>query len=152
MGVRLGMAQRALMAALGGVALLLGIHVAGAATVGPVTDPMGVIRIPKGAPVMIGTYLVLSGPDTALGVDEKRAIEIGAKNVGGKLLGHPIALDFEDDQCNAEGGQTAATKLASIPNMVIVLGPACSSAATPAAPIFGRPASPISVPPAPRRR
>ncbi len=136
MGVRLGMAQRALMAALGGVALLLGIHVAGAATVGPVTDPMGVIRIPKGAPVMIGTYLVLSGPDTALGVDEKRAIEIGAKNVGGKLLGHPIALDFEDDQCNAEGGQTAATKLASIPNMVIVLGPACSSAATPAAPIL----------------
>jgi branched-chain amino acid transport system substrate-binding protein len=134
-GPRLNMAHRALAMALAAAALL-GMQIAKAVTVGPVTDPIGVVRIPKGAPVMIGTYLVLSGPDTALGEDEKRAIEIGAKNVGNKILGHPIALDFEDDQCNAEGGQTAATKLASTPNMVIVLGPACSSAATPAAPIL----------------
>ncbi|MGH7155937.1 MAG: branched-chain amino acid ABC transporter substrate-binding protein [Acetobacteraceae bacterium] len=115
---------------------LMGAEQARAATVGPVTDPLGVIKIPKGAPVMIGAYLVLSGPDTALGLDEKRAIEIGIKDVGGKLMGHPIALDAEDGQCNAEGGQTATTKLASIPNMAIVLGPACSSAATPGAPIL----------------
>ena len=38
--------------------------------------------------------------------------------------------------CNAEGGQTAATKLAANPQTVVVLGPACSSAATPAAPIL----------------
>ncbi len=130
------MARRGLIAALGGVALLLGIHGAGAATVGPVTDPMGVIRIPKGGPVIIGAYWVMSGPDTALGVDSKRGAEIAIKDVGGKLLGHPIVLDAEDDQCNAEGGQTAATKLASTPNMVIVIGPACSSAATPGAPIL----------------
>ena len=52
------------------------------------------------------------------------------------LLGHPIKLNAEDDTCNAEGGQTAATKLAATPNMVIVLGPGCSSAATPGAPIL----------------
>ncbi len=130
------MARHALMTALAGAALMLGTQLAGAATVGPVTDPIGVVRIPKGAPVMIGAYMVLSGPDTALGEDEERAIKIGAKNVGNKILGHPIAFDFEDDTCNAEGGQTAATKLASTPNMVIVLGPACSSSATPAAPIL----------------
>jgi len=133
---RLKTVRHGLAVALGGLALLMGMQIAGAATVGPVTDPMGVIRIPKGAPVIIGGYWVLSGPDTALGVDEKRGAEIAIKDVGGKLLGHPIVLDAEDDQCDAEGGQTAATKLASTPNMVIVIGPGCSSAATPGAPIL----------------
>jgi branched-chain amino acid transport system substrate-binding protein len=123
-------------AVLAALTLLLAAPFAGAATVGPVTDPIGVIKIPKGAPIVIGAYWVLSGPDTALGVDEKRGVEIGMKDIGGKLLGHPIVLDAEDDTCNAEGGQTAATKLASMPNMVIVLGPGCSSAATPGAPIL----------------
>ncbi len=107
-----------------------------AATVGPVTDDLGVIRIAKGAPIQIGAYWVLSGADTALGLDEKRGVEIAFKDVGGKLLGHPLKLNAEDDGCNAEGGQTAATKLAANPQTVIVLGPACSSAATPGAPIL----------------
>jgi len=111
-------------------------HVATAATVGPVTDDLGVIRIAKGAPIQIGAYWVLSGADTALGLDEKRGVEIAFKEVGGKILGHPLKLNAEDDGCNAEGGQTAATKLAANPQTVIVLGPACSSAATPGAPIL----------------
>jgi hypothetical protein len=36
-----------------------------AQTVGPVTDDIGVVRIPKGAPIQIGGACVLSGPDTA---------------------------------------------------------------------------------------
>ena len=107
-----------------------------AQTLGPVTDEIGVIRIPKNAPIQIGGMWVLSGPDTALGLDEKRGVELAFKTVGGKLLGHPLKLNAEDDQCNAEGGQTAATKLAANPQTVIVLGPACSSVATPAAPIL----------------
>ncbi len=117
-------------------ALLLSAPLAQAAKLGPVTDPIGVIRVPKGAPIVIGGYWVLSGPDTALGLDEKRGAQVAIADLGGTLLGHPIKLDAEDDQCNAEGGQTAATKLASTPNMVIVLGSACSSAATPGAPIL----------------
>jgi branched-chain amino acid transport system substrate-binding protein len=119
-----------------GAALLCLSHVATAATVGPVTDDLGVIRIAKGAPIQIGGYWVLSGPDTALGLDEKRGVEIAFKDLGGKLLDHPLKLNAEDDGCNAEGGQTAATKLAANPQTVIVLGPACSSSATPAAPIL----------------
>lgn len=105
-------------------------------TKGPVTDDIGVLVIPKGAPIQIGGYWVLSGPDTALGSDEKRAVEIAIKNIGGKLVGHPIKFTAEDDQCNPEGGQTAATKLAANPNIAIVIGPACSSVATPGAPIL----------------
>ena len=118
------------------VLLLAMAHTAGAATVGPVTDDLGVIRIAKGAPIQIGAYWVLSGADTALGLDEKRGVEIAFKELGGKVLNHPLKLNAEDDGCNAEGGQTAATKLAANPQTVIVLGPACSSAATPGAPIL----------------
>ncbi len=114
----------------------LGQPVFAAQTLGPVTDEIGVIRIPKGAPVQIGAYWVLSGPDTALGLDSRRGAEIAIKDFGGKISGHPVKFNVEDDQCNAEGGQTAATKLAANPQTAIVLGPACSSAATPAAPIL----------------
>src|SRR6266436_610677 len=105
-------------------------------TVGPVTDETGVIRIPKGTPIQKGGSWVLSGPDTASGLDQKRAVEIAIKQLGGKLLDHPLKLNAEDDLCNAEGGQTVGTKLASNPQTVIVLGSACSSAATPEAPIL----------------
>ena len=107
-----------------------------AETKGPVTDDIGVLVIPKGAPIQIGAYWVMSGADSALGIDEKRGVEIAIKDQGGTLLGHPVKLNVEDDLCNAEGGQTAATKLAANPNTAIVLGPACSSAATPGAPIL----------------
>ena len=107
-----------------------------AETLGPVSDPIGVVRIPKGAPIQIGAYWVMSGPDTAMGIDSKRGAELAFRDVGNKLVGHPIKFTVEDDQCNAEGGQTAATKLAANPQMLIVLGGACSSAATPAAPIL----------------
>lgn len=126
----------ALATVLAAVGLLAIAHAASAATVGPVTDPLGVIRIAKGAPIQIGAYWVLSGADTALGLDEKRGVEIAFKDLGGKVQGHPLKLNAEDDGCNAEGGQTAATKLAANPQTVIVLGPACSSAATPGAPIL----------------
>lgn len=105
-------------------------------TSGPVTDKIGVIKIAKGAPIQIGGYWVLSGPDAALGIDQKRAVEVAIDEMGGTLMGHPLKLDAEDDGCTAEGGQTAATKLAANPAMVIVLGPICSSAAVPGAPIL----------------
>jgi branched-chain amino acid transport system substrate-binding protein len=119
-----------------GLVLLLSHPLYAAQTVGPVTDDIGVIKVPKGAPIQIGGYWVISGPDTALGLDSKRGAEIAFADIGNKLLGHPIKFQVEDDMCNAEGGQTAATKLASNPQITMVIGGACSSAATPAAPIL----------------
>jgi branched-chain amino acid transport system substrate-binding protein len=107
-----------------------------AATAGGVTDELGVIRIPKGAPITIGGYWVISGPDTALGTDSVRGAKVAFADHKNMIAGHPINFTVEDDGCNAEGGQTAGTKLAANPNVVLVLGPACSSAATPAAPIL----------------
>src|SRR5579863_1400923 len=123
-------------AALAAAALSGAPPASAAETKGPVTDDIGVLVIPKGAPIQIGAYWVMSGADSALGIDEKRGVEIAIKDQGGALVGHPIKLEVEDDLCNAEGGQTAATKLAANPSTAIVLGPACSSAATPGAPIL----------------
>jgi branched-chain amino acid transport system substrate-binding protein len=107
-----------------------------AETKGPVTDEIEVVEIPQGAPIVIGGYWTLSGPDTALGLDQKRAVEVAFDEIDNELLGHPIQFIAEDGQCSAEGGQAAATKLASIPDIVAVLGPDCSSSATPGAPIL----------------
>jgi branched-chain amino acid transport system substrate-binding protein len=63
-------------------------------------------------------------------------VEVAFDQIDNQILGHPIQFIAEDSLCNAEGGQAAATKLASIPDVVAVLGPDCSSSATPGAPIL----------------
>ena len=118
------------------VALGLGAAVQAGETKGPVTDDLGVVVIPKDAPIVIGGYWTLSGPDTALGLDSKRGVEIAFDDAKNTIAGHPIQFVAEDSLCNAEGGQTAATKLATLPNIVAVIGPDCSSSATAAAPIL----------------
>lgn len=123
------------------VAAILGVGAitstpAHAVKVGPVDDPLGVVKIAKGQPIVVGGYWVLSGADTALGLDSKRAVEVYFQQVKNQLVGHPIKFTVEDDLCSAEGGQTAGTKLAANQQIVAVLGGACSSAATAAAPIL----------------
>jgi branched-chain amino acid transport system substrate-binding protein len=117
-------------------AVLLSAAALAAETKGPVTDDLGVVEIPKDAPIVIGGYWVITGPDANLGIDSQRGAESAFDEIKNTIAGHPIQFVVEDDSCNAEGGQTAATKLASLPNIVAVLGPACSSAATAAAPIL----------------
>ena len=60
--------------------LLAMAHTATAATVGPVTDDLGVIRIAKGAPIQIGAYWVLSGADTALGLTARPSAELALEH------------------------------------------------------------------------
>jgi branched-chain amino acid transport system substrate-binding protein len=53
----------------------------------------------------------------------------------GEVLGHALELQAEDDGCNAEGGQTSATKIVSNPQIVAVVGTSCSGAGVPASKI-----------------
>lgn len=101
------------------------------------------VKIAKGQPIVVGTMHVLSGADAALGVDVLRGIKVAVADMGGKLMGHPIRLLEEDDGCNAEGGQTAATKIAANQQVVVSLGSACSSATRPAAPILYKAGVPV---------
>jgi branched-chain amino acid transport system substrate-binding protein len=119
-------------AALAAAAVLAGT----AAAQQPVTDPIGVVRIAKGQPITIGYWLVVAGPDASLGVDSRRGIELAIDDRKGTVAGHPIRLLGEDSGCNAEGGVSAATKLAANPAIVAAIGSSCSSEAVPGAPIL----------------
>jgi branched-chain amino acid transport system substrate-binding protein len=107
-----------------------------AAQMGPVNDPIGVVKVGPGEPITIAYWLVTSGSDGSLGTDSKRGIEIAIDDMKGKLMGHDIKLIGEDSGCNAEGGQTAATKLAANAAVVVAIGSSCSSEAVPGSPIL----------------
>ncbi len=94
------------------------------------TDPIGCVDIAPDDPVHIAYMLTISGATAFLGEDSLGGIEIAIDDRGGQLLGHDILLTGEDSGCSAEGGQTAATKVASDPTIVGVIGTNCSSAMT----------------------
>jgi len=99
-------------------------------------DKIGVVKIKKGQPIHIACWMVVAGENASLGIDTKRGVEIAIDDKGGKILGHPIKLTVQDSGCNAEGGLTAATKLAADPTIVAAVGSNCSSEAKPGAPIL----------------
>ena len=99
------------------------------------TDALGCVEVAADEPVTVVAMHVLSGPVSFFGQDSTGGIEIAIDDYG-DLLGREINLIFEDSQCNAEGGQTAAQKAAANAAVVGVLGTSCSSAATAALPII----------------
>ncbi|MEW6221682.1 MAG: branched-chain amino acid ABC transporter substrate-binding protein, partial [Thermodesulfobacteriota bacterium] len=98
-------------------------------------DPLGCVTVAPGEPIKLAAAQSISGPTETLGTDEVRGVEL-AIDAFGDVAGHPVELMVEDDGCSAEGGQTAATKLASNPDVVAVVGHTCSSSCTPAATIY----------------
>ena len=95
---------------------------AAAAPAGACDDPLGCIEIAAGDPIKIGYALVTAGPNSSLGEDSARGIEIAVADLGGAILGHPVEIVGEDSGCSPEGGQAAATKLASDNSLVGVIG------------------------------
>ncbi len=94
------------------------------------TDAIGCVDVAPNSPIHIAGMLTITGSTSALGIDSKGGVEIAIDDRGGKLLGHDIQFTVEDSGCSAEGGQTAATKVASDPTVLGVIGTNCSSAAT----------------------
>ena len=90
------------------------------------TDALGCVTIAPDEPVHIAYWGVLSGPDSSLGEDSKRGVEIAIDDIGGKFSGHDILLTTEDGGCTPEGGATAATKLATDTSIVGLIGSSCS--------------------------
>lgn len=102
---------------------------------GECTDALGCVVVAPGGPIKLASVLVISGPNEQLGTDSQRGVEIAIRDRG-EVAGHPVELQANDGQCSAEGGQTAATKVAADEQVVAVVGHSCSSSCTPAAPIY----------------
>jgi branched-chain amino acid transport system substrate-binding protein len=94
------------------------------------TDEIGCVEIAPDDSVHIASMLTISGATAYLGDDSQGGIEIAIDDRGGELLGRDILYTSEDSGCSAEGGQTAATKVASDPTILGVIGTNCSSAMT----------------------
>lgn len=90
-------------------------------------DALGCVSYAEGEPVRIASALVITGPNTQLGIDSQYGVEV-AMAFQGTLFGHEIELQAEDDGCNAEGGQTAGQKITSDPSIVAIVGTSCSGA------------------------
>jgi branched-chain amino acid transport system substrate-binding protein len=105
------------------------------AAAGECSDPLGCVVVAEGDPIRLASALVIAGPNETLGVDSQTGVEVAIRHRG-PVAGHEVELQAEDDGCSAEGGQTAATKIASDPSIVAVVGHSCSSSCTPAAPIY----------------
>jgi branched-chain amino acid transport system substrate-binding protein len=116
--------------------LVVGFALMSTAQAAPPKDPLGVVTIKKGQPIHIAYWMVVAGPDASLGEDTKRGAEIAIQDKGGKLMGFPVKLTGQDEGCGPEGGQAAATKIASDPTVVAAIGSNCSSASRPGAPIL----------------
>jgi branched-chain amino acid transport system substrate-binding protein len=99
------------------------------------TDPKGCVDVGPNDPIRIGWMMVVSGADATLGTDTKRGMEIAIDDKK-TVLDHQIELVGEDELCNAEGGQTAATKMSADTKLVAVVGTSCSSAARAAIPVM----------------
>jgi len=99
-------------------------------------DPIGEVKLRAGEPIHIAYWVVISGPNTSLGTDVVRGIEIAVDDFGGQIKGWPLKMSGQDAGCSAEGGQAAATKLAADPTVVAAIGSTCSSAAKPGVPIL----------------
>lgn len=100
-------------------------------------DEFGCVEIAPGDPIRYASLLVITTADAPLGTDSQRGVELGLDfhpdqsfdGTPGEVLGHPLELQAEDDQCSADGGQAGATKLSADPTIVAVVGTSCSSAA-----------------------
>ena len=97
---------------------------------------LGAVDVAPGDPILIGAHQAISGDEASLGTDQVRAIEIAIADRGEELLGHPIELQVEDDECASEGGTTGAQRLVAEPQLLAVIGTSCSGAAVPASEIY----------------
>jgi branched-chain amino acid transport system substrate-binding protein len=98
-------------------------------------DEFGCVEVGPDDPIQLGTLLVITGPNSSLGLDSQHGVEI-ALDMRGQVMGHDVEMVNEDDGCAAEGGQAGAQALVTNPDIVAVIGTSCSSAAVPASEIL----------------
>jgi len=98
-------------------------------------DEFGCIELAEGDPLVMGTALVITGANEALGLDSQYGAEV-ARTLKPEIAGHEVEFNHQDDGCSTEGGTAAARALLSEENIAAVIGTSCSSAGIPAAEIL----------------
>jgi len=100
-------------------------------------DEWGEIVIPDGKPIKIGLGAMLSGGYATLGIDIKNAVEM-AVGEKGQIMGRPLELQAEDDQCEGAPSVAIAEKFCNDPLVAGVIGYMCSGGSIPASDIHNK--------------
>ena len=99
-------------------------------------DELGCVEIAPDDPIVVGAMLTVSGATSFLGEDSRGGIEIAIADRAGMVMGRNVELVVEDSLCSAEGGLSAAQRLAADETVVGIVGTNCSGAAQGALPII----------------
>ena len=99
-------------------------------------DELGCVEVGQDDPIVIGAMLTVSGATSFFGIDSQGGIELAIGDRDGMLMGREIILVVEDSLCTAEGGQSAAQRIAADETIVGIIGTSCSGAAQGALPII----------------
>jgi branched-chain amino acid transport system substrate-binding protein len=93
-----------------------------------------------GQTATIGVIAPLTGPLSSLGLGIQHSVELAVKqaNANKTIPGWTLKVDAEDDQAAPDKGQQAATKLASDPSVVGVVGTLNSSVAQTVIPVLDK--------------
>lgn len=124
---------------------LLRLFAACVALVALVAGPCGPIRgersagDERGAAIVIGSAVPLTGSSAKMGQDMRQAIEMAVDEINGRggVLDRRLEVRFEDDACDAEAAVAAAHKLAAQGAVAAISG-YCSGALLPAEPVYHR--------------
>src|SRR3990170_1070350 len=84
-------------------------------------DEFGCIELAEGDPLVMGTAMVITGPDESLGLDSQYGAEV-ARTLRPEIAGHEVEFNHQDDGCNTEGGTAAARALLSEENIDFMAG------------------------------
>jgi len=115
--------------------LSVGLLVSGCGPAAPsfeCTDTIACVEISPGEAIRIGVMQNLTGAGPP-GLFMRYCVDLALEDRGSQLLGHPVELVGADSRCSGEGGTTAALQVAADPQIVGIIGPSCSGAATTAA-------------------
>jgi branched-chain amino acid transport system substrate-binding protein len=96
-------------------------------------DPANCVIVGIGEPIYLGSLLFMGDP---VGADTRNTIALALDYLdgafdgrNGKVLGHPVDVVAETENCTARGGRQGARRLLLDADIVAVIGPTCSAAA-----------------------
>jgi len=87
-------------------------------------DEFGCIELAEGDPLVMGTAMVITGPDETLGLDSQYGAEV-ARTLRPEIAGHEVDFNHQDDGCNTEGG--TAVREHVVPMTAVICGSATTA-------------------------
>lgn len=98
---------------------------------------LGCVSQPQATTIKIGVTLPLTGDVANFGIDSQNAINMAVEEINSQVgvNGKNITLIFEDDKCDGKESVKTVSKLINVDKVSAIIGPFCSAALLPAAPL-----------------